>query len=158
MNVGSGAGFAMVFASMLDRGDSWNLGTWFLGIPASSSHTLIGSILGVGIMNYILNAGTGASGIDMEQVMKVGKALLFSPLIGFAFCCDCVPAGGKKSFKRQLELFQPPEGNKPPPPLIRAMLIFTCTGVSFAHGSNDGQKGMGLIMLILMVVCRWRTR
>jgi len=148
MNVGTGAGFAMVFA-MLIAAILWNLGTWFLGIPASSSHTLIGSILGVGIMNYILNAGTGASGIDMEQVMKVGKALLFSPLIGFAFAA-IVFLLVKKIFKRQLELFQPPEGNKPPPPLIRAMLIFTCTGVSFAHGSNDGQKGMGLIMLILI--------
>lgn len=148
MNVGSGAGFAMVFA-MLIAAILWNLGTWFLGIPASSSHTLIGSILGVGIMNYILNAGSGASGIDLEQVIKVGKALLFSPLIGFAFAAVLFLLV-KKIFKRQMELFQPPEGNKPPPPLIRAMLIFTCTGVSFAHGSNDGQKGMGLIMLILI--------
>ena len=148
MNVGSGAGFAMVFA-MLIAAIIWNLGTWFLGIPASSSHTLIGSILGVGIMNYILHAGAGASGVDMEQVLKVGKALLFSPLIGFAFAAVLFLLV-KKIFKKQLELFQPPEGNKPPPPLIRAILIFTCTGVSFAHGSNDGQKGMGLIMLILI--------
>ncbi|NHB58878.1 inorganic phosphate transporter [Acinetobacter sp. 194] len=148
MNVGSGAGFAMVFA-MLIAAILWNLGTWFLGIPASSSHTLIGSILGVGIMNYILHSGTGASGVDMEQVLKVGKALLFSPLIGFAFAAVLFLLV-KKVFKKQLELFQPPEGNKPPPPLIRAILIFTCTGVSFAHGSNDGQKGMGLIMLILI--------
>ncbi len=148
MNVGSGAGFAMVFA-MLIAAILWNLGTWFLGIPASSSHTLIGSILGVGIMNYLLNAGGGASGVDMEQVLKVGKALLFSPLIGFAFAA-LVFLLVKRIFRKQLELFQPPEGNKPPPPLIRAILIFTCTGVSFAHGSNDGQKGMGLIMLILI--------
>ncbi len=148
MNVGSGAGFAMVFA-MLIAAITWNLGTWFFGIPASSSHTLIGSILGVGIMNYILNAGSGASGVDMEQVLKVGKALLFSPLIGFAFAALLFLLV-KKIFKKQMELFQPPEGNKPPPPLIRAILIFTCTGVSFAHGSNDGQKGMGLIMLILI--------
>lgn len=148
MNVGSGAGFAMVFA-MLIAAILWNLGTWFLGIPASSSHTLIGSILGVGIMNYILHASSGASGVDMDQVMKVGKALLFSPLIGFAFAA-VVFLLVKKVFKKQVELFQPPEGNKPPPPLIRAILIFTCTGVSFAHGSNDGQKGMGLIMLILI--------
>ncbi|MHA5056570.1 inorganic phosphate transporter [Acinetobacter schindleri] len=148
MNVGTGAGFAMVFA-MLIAAILWNLGTWFLGIPASSSHTLIGSILGVGIMNYLLNAGGGASGVDMEQVMKVGKALLFSPLIGFAFAAILFLLV-KKIFRKQLELFKPPEGNKPPPPLIRAILIFTCTGVSFAHGSNDGQKGMGLIMLILI--------
>ncbi len=148
MNVGSGAGFAMVFA-MLIAAILWNLGTWFLGIPASSSHTLIGSILGVGIMNWILHSGSGASGVDMDQVAKVGKALLFSPLIGFAFAA-VVFLLVKKVFKKQVELFQPPEGNKPPPPLIRAILIFTCTGVSFAHGSNDGQKGMGLIMLILI--------
>ncbi|WP_347453698.1 inorganic phosphate transporter [Acinetobacter thermotolerans] len=148
MNVGTGAGFAMVF-SMLIAAILWNLGTWFLGIPASSSHTLIGSILGVGIMNYLLNAGSGASGVDVEQVIKVGKALLFSPLIGFVFA-GVLFLLVKKIFKRQLELFKPPEGNKPPPPLIRAILIFTCTGVSFAHGSNDGQKGMGLIMLILI--------
>lgn len=148
MNVGSGSGFAMVFA-MLIAAILWNLGTWFLGIPASSSHTLIGSILGVGIMNYILHSDIGASGVDMEQVLKVGKALLFSPLIGFAFAALLFLLV-KKIFKKQMELFKPPEGNKPPPPLIRAILIFTCTGVSFAHGSNDGQKGMGLIMLILI--------
>lgn len=149
MNVSSGAGFAMVFAMLL-AAIMWNLGTWFFGIPASSSHTLIGSILGVGIMNYALHYGTGgASGIDMEQVLKVGKALLFSPLIGFAFAC-VVFLLVKKIFKKHLELFQPPVGTTPPPPIIRAILIFTCTGVSFAHGSNDGQKGMGLIMLILI--------
>ncbi|HCV3149455.1 inorganic phosphate transporter [Acinetobacter baumannii] len=150
MNMGSGAGFAMVFA-LLIAAILWNLGTWFLGIPASSSHTLIGSILGVGIMNHLLSASTGVttSGVDMDQVIKVGKALLFSPLIGFAFAA-IVFLLVKTIFKRQLELFQPPEGNKPPPAIIRAILIFTCTGVSFAHGSNDGQKGMGLIMLILV--------
>ena len=150
MNMGSGAGFAMVFA-LLIAAILWNLGTWFLGIPASSSHTLIGSILGVGIMNHLLSASTGVttSGVDMDQVIKVGKALLFSPLIGFAFAA-IVFLLVKTVFKRQLELFQPPEGNKPPPAIIRAILIFTCTGVSFAHGSNDGQKGMGLIMLILV--------
>src|SRR5690606_23135832 len=101
MNVGSGAGFAMVFA-MLIAAIVWNLGTWFFGIPASSSHTLIGSILCVGIMNYILHASSGASGIDMEQVMKVGKALLFSPLIGFAFAAVLFLLV-KKIFKKQVE-------------------------------------------------------
>ncbi len=85
MNVGSGAGFAMVFA-MLIAAILWNLGTWFLGIPASSSHTLIGSILGVGIMNYILNAGSGASGVDMEQVIKVGKAVIVLSTDWFCIC------------------------------------------------------------------------
>lgn len=147
MNVSSGAGFAMVFAMLL-AAIIWNLGTWFLGIPASSSHTMIGSILGVAVMNYLLSSGNG-SNVDMDQVLKVGKALLFSPLIGFAFAA-VVFLLVKTVLKKKLELFQPPEGNKPPPPVIRALLIFTCTGVSFAHGSNDGQKGMGLIMLILI--------
>jgi phosphate/sulfate permease len=106
MNVSSGAGFAMVFA-MLIAAILWNLGTWFLGIPASSSHTLIGSILGVGIMNYLMHSGSGASGVDMDQVIKVGKALLFSPMIGFAFAAVLFLLV-KKIFKKQLELFQPP--------------------------------------------------
>ncbi|MEB3754031.1 inorganic phosphate transporter [Acinetobacter sp. MD2(2019)] len=150
MNVGSGAGFAMVFALLISA-ILWNLGTWFFGIPASSSHTLIGSILGVGIMNHLLTQSTGASssGIDLDQVLKVGKALLFSPLIGFVFAA-LIFLLVKFFFKRHFELFQPPKGAEPPPPIIRAILIFTCTGVSFAHGSNDGQKGMGLIMLILV--------
>ncbi|MBF7686914.1 inorganic phosphate transporter [Acinetobacter rathckeae] len=150
MNVGTGAGFAMVFA-LLIAAILWNLGTWFFGIPASSSHTMIGSILGVGIMNYLINAAANvqSSGIDMEQVIKVGKALLISPLVGFVFAA-IVFLLVKFFLKKQLALFQPPKGTEPPPPVIRALLIFTCTGVSFAHGSNDGQKGMGLIMLILI--------
>lgn len=151
LNVSSGAGFAMVFA-LLIAAITWNLGTWYFGIPASSSHTLIGSIIGVGLMNQLLNAGThGTSGVDIEQVIKVGKALLFSPMIGFVFAA-IVFLLLKFFFKKRLELFKPPVGNQPPPLGIRAMLIFTCTGVSFAHGSNDGQKGMGLIMLILIGV------
>jgi PiT family inorganic phosphate transporter len=151
LNVSSGAGFAMVFALLL-AAIIWNLGTWYFGIPASSSHTLVGSIIGVGLMNQLLHSATaGTSGVDMEQVIKVGKALFFSPLIGFTFAA-IIFLLIKFVFKKRLELFQPPVGNTPPPWGIRAMLIFTCTGVSFAHGSNDGQKGMGLIMLILIGV------
>lgn len=148
LNVSSGAGFAMVFA-LLIAAITWNLGTWYFGIPASSSHTMVGSIIGVGLMNQLLNSAHGTSGVDIEQVIKVGKALLFSPMIGFIFAA-VVFLLLKFIFKKRLELFQPPVGNEPPPLGIRAMLIFTCTGVSFAHGSNDGQKGMGLIMLILI--------
>jgi inorganic phosphate transporter, PiT family len=148
LNVSSGAGFAMVFA-LLIAAITWNLGTWYFGIPASSSHTMVGSIIGVGLMNQLLNSAHGTSGVDIEQVIKVGKALLFSPLIGFAFAA-VVFLLLKFFFKKRLELFKPPVGNEPPSLGIRAMLIFTCTGVSFAHGSNDGQKGMGLIMLILI--------
>ena len=149
LNVSSGAGYAMIFALLL-AAIIWNLGTWYLGIPASSSHTLIGSIIGVGVMNQLLSSSmAGTSGIDMEQVTKVGKALLFSPLIGFTLAA-VVFVLMRVAFKRLPQLFEPPVGNTPPPWGIRAVLIFTCTGVSFAHGSNDGQKGMGLIMLILI--------
>ncbi len=150
LHVNSAAGFAMVFALLL-AAIIWNLGTWFFGIPASSSHTMIGSIIGVGIMNQIINSGNnGVSGVDMEQVFKVIKALLFSPIIGF-ICAGLLFIVLKFFLKKKQEkLFDAPEANKPPPFFTRLMLILTCTGVSFAHGSNDGQKGMGLIMLILI--------
>lgn len=150
LHVDSGAGFAMVFALLL-AAIIWNLGTWLFGIPASSSHTMIGSIIGVGIMNQLLHSATdGVSGVDMGQVLKVAKALFFSPLIGFGLAAAAFLLLKWVMKKRQKELFVAPEGNKPPSFLVRVLLICTCTGVSFAHGSNDGQKGMGLIMLILI--------
>src|ERR1700757_1353647 len=116
LNVGSSAGFAMVFA-LLIAAIIWNVGTWYFGLPVSSSHTLIGSIMGVGIMNALLHGRSGTSGVDWSQATNIGKALLLSPLFGFA---------------------------------LAGILLLTCTLVSFFHGSNDGQKGMGLIMLILI--------
>jgi PiT family inorganic phosphate transporter len=147
LQVGSGAGFAMVFA-LLIAAIIWNLGTWYFGLPSSSSHTLIGSIMGVGLMNQLLAGNTGTSGVDWAQAAKIGQSLLFSPLIGFSLAALLLLVA--KALVRVPALYKEPEGNKPPPPLIRALLILTCTGVSFAHGSNDGQKGMGLIMLILI--------
>ena len=120
LQVGSSAGFAMVFA-LLIAAIIWNLGTWWLGLPASSSHTLIGSIIGVGVANALMHGRDGTSGVDWGQATKVGYSLLLSP-----------------------------KANAAPPWWIRGILILTCGGVSFAHGSNDGQKGMGLIMLILI--------
>jgi inorganic phosphate transporter, PiT family len=147
LQVGSGAGFAMVFA-LLIAAIIWNLGTWLLGLPASSSHTLIGSIIGVGVANALMHGRDGTSGIDWAQATKIGYSLLLSPLIGFFFAALLLLA--LKAFVKSKELYQEPKGNKPPPLWIRCLLILTCTGVSFAHGSNDGQKGMGLIMLILV--------
>jgi PiT family inorganic phosphate transporter len=148
LQVGSGAGFAMVFA-LLIAAIIWNLGTWYLGLPSSSSHTLIGSIMGVGLMNQLMAANTsGTSGVDWAQAAKIGESLLFSPLIGFSLAALLLMLA--KVFIRIPALYQEPKGNKPPPLAIRALLVLTCTGVSFAHGSNDGQKGMGLIMLILI--------
>ena len=148
INVGSGAGFAMVFA-LLVSAIIWNLGTWYLGLPASSSHTLIGSIVGVGLMNSLLSPDAAfGDGVNWSKVADTVKALVFSPLIGF------VAAGLllllARALLRRPELYRAPEGNAPPPIWIRTLLVLTCTGVSFAHGSNDGQKGMGLIVLILV--------
>lgn len=147
LQVGSSAGFAMVFA-LLFAAILWNLGTWFLGLPASSSHTLIGSIIGVGIANSLLRGGDGTSGVDWSKATEVGYALLLSPLIGF--CVAGLLLLAMKVLVRNEALYREPKGNTPPPWWIRGLLILTCTGVSFAHGSNDGQKGMGLIMLILI--------
>jgi PiT family inorganic phosphate transporter len=147
LQVGSGAGFAMVFA-LLTAAIIWNLGTWYFGIPNSSSHTLIGSIIGVGIANQLMHSHSATSGVDWAQALNVGKSLLFSPIIGFALAASLLSLS--KVFIRDKRLYTAPEGDAPPPFWIRCLLILTCTGVSFAHGSNDGQKGMGLIMLILI--------
>jgi inorganic phosphate transporter, PiT family len=148
LQVGSGAGFAMVFA-LLIAAILWNLGTWYFGLPSSSSHTLIGSIIGVGLMNQLMAANpSGTSGVDWSQATKIGETLLVSPLIGFSAAWLLLTI--LKSVVRIPALYKEPEGNKPPPLWIRGLLILTCTGVSFFHGGNDGQKGMGLIMLILI--------
>jgi PiT family inorganic phosphate transporter len=147
LQVGSKAGFAMVFA-LLVAAIIWNLGTWYFGLPASSSHTLIGSVIGVGIANQLMAGRSGTSGVDWSQAANIGKSLLLSPLVGFAVAALLLLAG--KAFIKDPKLYTAPEGTEPPPFYIRCLLILTCTGVSFFHGSNDGQKGMGLIMLILI--------
>jgi inorganic phosphate transporter, PiT family len=148
LQVGSGAGFAMVFA-LLIAAILWNLGTWYFGLPSSSSHTLIGSIIGVGLMNQLMAVNpSGTSGVDWSQATKIGETLLVSPLIGFSAAWLLLTI--LKSTVKIPALYKEPEGNKPPPLWIRGLLILTCTGVSFFHGGNDGQKGMGLIMLILI--------
>ena len=150
INVGSGAGFAMVFSLLLSA-IIWNVGTWYLGLPASSSHTLIGSIVGVGLMNSLMSPDSAfGDGVNWAKVGDTVKALFHDQAhihlvfagshIALLVCCQAV--------LRNPALFKAPEGKAPPPGWIRGLLVFTCTGVSFAHGSNDGQKGMGLIALI----------
>ena len=197
LQVSSGAGFAMVFA-LLIAAILWNLGTWWFGLPASSSHTMVGSIIGVGLANQLMNGHSGTSGVDWEQATKVFKVLLISPIVGFTAAAllmlyskygvknilwrivgSLIGAGAvavlaSVAFKSYIvigsiavvtgiivllgsnwvanypALFEAPKDNTPPPLPIRLLLILTCSGVSFSHGSNDGQKGMGLIMLILI--------
>jgi PiT family inorganic phosphate transporter len=148
LDVGSGAGFAMVFALLLSA-IIWNVGTWYLGLPASSSHTLIGSIVGVGLMNSLLSSGQQfGEGVNWGKVQDTAMALLISPLVGFVAAALLLLVA--KAVIRNPALYRSPEGKTPPPLWIRGLLVLTCTGVSFAHGSNDGQKGIGLIMLVLI--------
>jgi PiT family inorganic phosphate transporter len=125
----------------------WNVATWWMGIPCSSSHAIIGSLLGVAIVNSITAARGLGQGVDWSQVWAVLRALFISPLLGFFL------AGGLfrilNAVIRDRTLFEPTEG-RPPPWWVRSLLILTCSGVSFAHGSNDGQKSIGLIMLTII--------
>jgi inorganic phosphate transporter, PiT family len=137
-------GMAMVFALLLSA-ILWNLGTWYLGIPASSSHTLIGSILGIGLAFYFIN---GKDAVNWGKAQDIGLSLLVSPMVGFALAIIIMFI-----FKRLIkndEIYKEPIPGKTPPFWIRAILATTCTLVSFFHGQNDGQKGVGLVMLILI--------
>jgi inorganic phosphate transporter, PiT family len=150
INIGSGAGFAMVFALLLSA-IIWNLGTWYLGLPASSSHSLIGAIMGVGLANSLMAPGhVFGEGVNWAQAKNVGLSLIVSPVVGFT--CAALLLLLCKALIKNPALYASPEKDKAPPWWIRGTLVLTCTGVSFAHGSNDGQKGMGLIMLIMIGV------
>jgi PiT family inorganic phosphate transporter len=148
LNVGSSAGFAMVFALLLSA-IIWNLGTWYMGLPASSTHSLFGAIIGVGLGNAMLSAGHSfGDGVNWGKLKETLLALLTSPIIGFVFSGLLLLLS--KLLLRWPALYKAPEGEQPPPWPIRALLILTCTSVSLGHGSNDGQKGMGLVLLILI--------
>ncbi|MGE5424690.1 MAG: inorganic phosphate transporter [Syntrophothermus sp.] len=126
----------------------WNLATWYFGLPCSSSHTLIGSIFGVGIA-YMLIPGSHSVALNWHKAIEVIIALFTSPVIGFglAFLLMILL---RRLLRKQREIFKEPPARKAPPPWIRSILVLTCTSVCFAHGSNDGQKGVGLIMLIMI--------
>ncbi len=147
INIGKTAGLLMVLSLLLSA-IIWNFGTWYFGLPSSSSHALIGSILGVGLASSLFSGQGFGTGVNWMKARAEGLSLLISPLVGFCL------AGGllllSKAFIRDHRLYEEPKGDNPPPLWIRTILLLTCTGVSFAHGSNDGQKGVGLIMLILI--------
>ena len=146
VKIDTSAGMAMVLA-LLVAAIIWNFGTWYMAIPASSSHTLIGAIIGVGLANSAM-AGHFGAGVNWHKAGEVGLSLFLSPLIGFVLAAILLIV--LKTLVPNPKLHEPPHGAEPPPWWIRSILIITCTGVSFAHGSNDGQKGIGLIMLILI--------
>lgn len=144
---GVGAGLAMVLA-LLFSAISWNLGTWYFGLPASSSHTLIGAIMGVGIANSLTPGHKFGDGVSWGKAADIGLSLLVSPLFGFTMAALILVL--VKRYTTNLDLLTPPPKDRPPPIGTRILLILTCCGVSGAHGSNDGQKGVGLVMLILI--------
>lgn len=144
---GIGAGLAMVLA-LLCSAISWNLGTWYLGLPASSSHTLIGAIIGVGVANSLTPGHKFGDGVSWGKAADIGLSLLVSPLFGFTMAALILLM--IKRYTTNIDLLSAPHKDRPPPPGTRSLLVATCCGVSFAHGSNDGQKGVGLVMLILI--------
>ena len=131
----------------------WNLGTWYFGIPCSSSHTLLGSIFGVGIA-YMLLPGSNSIALNWQKVSDVGLSLLISPLFGFGLAMGLMYL--LKFLIKNKTIFKEPDAKKAPPMWIRSILILTCTSVSFSHGSNDGQKGVGLIMIILIGIIPYK--
>jgi phosphate/sulfate permease len=142
-------GIAMILALLLSA-IAWNFGTWYFGIPSSSSHTLIGSILGIGLAFNFLPGDYGLSAVNWDKAKDTGMALLLSPLLGFSVAIIVMFI-----FKRMIKndiIYKEPIPGKKPPIWIRMLLWLTCGMVSFFHGQNDGQKGVGLIMLILIAV------
>ncbi|MGZ3884225.1 MAG: inorganic phosphate transporter [Bacteroidia bacterium] len=140
-------GIAMILALLISA-IIWNFGTWFLGIPSSSSHTVIGAILGIGIAFYFLPDSVGGGAVNWDKAKDTGLALLISPIMGFAVAIVIMYI-----FKRLIKneyIYKEPIPGKTPPIWIRVILTITCTLVSFFHGQNDGQKGVGLIMMILI--------
>lgn len=143
---------AMVLALLLSA-IIWNVGTWYFGLPSSSSHTLIGSILGVGLAFSTMPDNKAGSAVNWDKAAETGEALLLSPLLGFSLAIVLMFIL-RRSVSEEVkgQLFKEPKKNNLPPSWIRSVLIATCSLVSFFHGSNDGQKGVGLIMLILIGV------
>jgi len=142
-------GVAMILALLISA-IIWNFGTWYFGIPSSSSHTIIGSILGIGLAFYFLPGELGTSAVNWDKAKDTGAALLFSPLLGFSVAIIMMFI-----FKRLIKnetIYKEPIPGKMPPIWIRMLLWITCGLVSFFHGQNDGQKGVGLIMLILIAI------
>ena len=125
----------------------WNLATWLRGLPVSSSHSLVGALLGVGLADIWVVDRLHGGILDWRAIATVGVALLVSPLLGFGLSFVLYRVVARLSQDQRLHDLQP---GQVPPLWLRAILTVTCAGVSFTHGSNDGQKTIGLFMLILM--------
>lgn len=139
-------GMAMILA-LLITAVLWNLSTWYFGIPCSSSHALIGSIFGVCIA-YTLLPNSHDISLNWKKIEDTGLSLLVSPIFGFGLAMLLMLL--LKALLKKNKIFHPPPESKAPPLWIRSILVLTCTSVSFSHGSNDGQKGVGLVMIIMI--------
>ena len=159
LNVGSAHGLAMVF-SMLLAAIIWNLGTWYLGLPASSSHTLIGAIIGIGLTNALMTGTSVIDALNIPKVINIFLSLILSPIVGLIIAGSLIFLLRRywSSTKKRARIHMTPadrekiEGKKKPPFWTRIALIVSAIGVSYSHGANDGQKGIGLIMLVLIGV------
>ncbi|WP_304163436.1 inorganic phosphate transporter PitA [Lonsdalea britannica] len=159
LNVSSAHGLAMVF-SMLLAAIIWNLGTWYFGLPASSSHTLIGSIIGIGLTNALLTNTSVVDALNIPKMVSIFLSLILSPIVGMIIAGMMVfllRRYWSNTKKRKRVHLTPAErekqdGKRKPPFWTRTALILSAVGVSFSHGANDGQKGIGLIMLVLIGV------
>jgi len=159
LNVGSAHGLAMVF-SMLLAAIIWNLGTWYFGLPASSSHTLIGAIIGIGLTNALMTGTSLVDALNIPKVLNIFASLILSPIVGLVFAGGLVFILRRywSNTKKRARIHLTPaerekqDGKKKPPFWTRIALILSAIGVAFSHGANDGQKGIGLIMLVLIGV------
>ena len=159
LNMGSSHGLAMVF-SMLLAAIIWNLGTWYFGLPASSSHTLIGAIIGIGLTNALMTGTSVVDALNIPKVIGIFASLIVSPIVGLVFAGGLIFllrrywSGTKKRARIHLTPAEreKKDGKKKPPFWTRIALILSAIGVAFSHGANDGQKGIGLVMLVLIGV------
>ncbi|MFJ7953888.1 anion permease [Lysinibacillus sp. NPDC096418] len=127
-------GSVVILAALLSA-ITWNLLTWYFGIPSSSSHTLIGSVAGAAI------AAAGFNVLNYTGFIKIIQALIFSPILAFG-AGFLMMSIFKVAFK-DLNLYRTNKG-------FRTTQIFTAALQSFTHGTNDAQKAMGIITLALI--------
>jgi inorganic phosphate transporter, PiT family len=143
----SGAPAVAMLVALMVAALFWNVGTWWLALPNSSSHCLIGALIGIALGNALLRARSLAEGVPWPQLWTVIEALALSPILGFVLSGALYFLLRRTVHDRHL---YEPVGDRPPVWWMRGVLILTCTGVSFAHGTNDGQKSIGLIMLTII--------
>jgi PiT family inorganic phosphate transporter len=127
-------GVAVVFAALI-AAITWNYVTWYVGMPSSSSHAIIGGLVGAGL------AAGGTAAIDWSAVSKTAIAIVASPLVAFtiAFLAMFVLAGIQRLTKL-------PDNARP----FKGLQLVSAAAVSFGHGANDAQKTMGIIAAVML--------